>query len=304
MKGHIPSFNKPDQMLKAYYSKRLMNNYLRQQYLDAIGIQIWQLKTALNDEMCDSLDDVSDIAEEKTIAVLPTTVQASQTFTMQAEPVKPESEQVSKVQIEESHNRPVEDKTVDDKTVTENIECVPELELTIKQCKQCPGRQTRLNALSGQGNAGASVFIISEAPTAEEDRSGHYLTEQTMSLFQSMFHSINSIDDYFITGIIKCYSLSEYLVSKDEISRCSTFLHAQIEQVKPSVILVLGAVQAQTVLQSDESFNQLRGKIHYVTINDKEYPVIVSYHPAYLVRNPIYKREALKDLIMIKELIK
>jgi len=280
-----------------------MNNFLRQQYLDAISIQSWQLKTALNDEMCDSQVDVSDTAEEKIIAVS-SVAHTSQIFTTQAEPVKPASEQVSKVQIEASHNRPVEDKTVNDKTVTENINCDSELEQTIKKCQQCPGRQTRLNALPGQGNASGAVFVISEPPTTEEDRSGHYLTEQTISLFQSMFHSINSTDDYFITGIIKCYSWSEYLLSKEEISRCSTFLHAQIEQVKPSVILVLGAVQAQTILESDESFNQLRKKIHYTTVNDKQYPVIVSYHPAYLVRNPIYKREALKDLIMIKELIK
>ncbi len=297
-----------------------MDNHLRQQYLDAIGIQVWQLKSAVDSDTPVSLDeDVHEFISEpqpvvehepqslveqkpQSVVVEQETQQVSQeppSFISKPEQLSqaPQlSEPVSNLKIKE----PVEAKL----TPVERVEPDSEFVQTIKNCQQCPGRQTRLNALAGQGNNNASVFVISEAPNAEEDRFGHYLSEQSMSLFQSMLQSINSYDDYFFTGIIKCHSLTDFLISEDEINHCASFLQSQIEQTKPSVLLVLGAAQAQTMLQSKQSFNELRGKLYHIKINDREYPLVVSYHPAYLIRNPIYKREALKDLILIKSLIK
>lgn len=316
-----------------------MNNYIRQQYLDAIGIQSWQLKSAVDNDILDSLDDdvleiieeSQPVVEQKPQQLAPEPQQIIQEplsvveqepqpriidpeqFAPEPQPSKPEpsisepaSNPVSNLIIKEQEQEQVEAKatTVERVEIVDIVESDLELDQTIKNCKQCPGRQTRLNALAGQGNSNASVFVISDAPNAEEDRAGHYLTEQSLSLFQSMLHSINSHDDYFFTGIIKCHSLSDFLVSEDEINHCASFLHTQIEQTKPSVLLVLGAAQAQTMLQSKQTFNELRGKVYHIKINDQEYPLVVSYHPAYLLRNPIYKREALKDLIMIKNLIK
>ena len=267
-----------------------MNNLIRQQYLDAIGIQSWQQKSSMDDAMPESLeDDIPDIiaqpqpvVEQEPQQVVkqepqPLVKQQSQQVSpepqssiiepepsaQEAQPFKtespisdpvssPDSNLIAEVQAESKS-------TSSEKTERpEDIETAqPDLELNqaIKNCKLCPGRQTCLNALAGQGNNNASVFIISEAPNAEEDRAGHYLTEQTMSLFQSMLRSINAQDDYFFTGIIKCHSLSEFLISEDEINHCASFLHAQITHTKPSVLLVLGAAQAQTMLQSKQSFN-------------------------------------------------
>lgn len=286
-----------------------MNNLIRQQYLDAIGIQSWQLKTAVD-------NDISDILEYEAAEIIaeppPVVKKEPQSFIIEPEQFLPELLADHQSPVSVSHlavKAPVETKSTTVETLEKNeefefVDSDSELYQTIKNCKQCPDRQTRLNTLAGQGSKHASVFVISEAPNAEEDRSGHYLTEQTLSLFKSMLHSINSYDDYFFTGIIKCHSLSDFLVSDEDISRCASYLHTQIEQSKPSVLLVLGAIQSQTMLQSTQSFNELRGKIYHVTINNKQYPLVVSYHPAYLIRNPIYKREALKDLIMVKNLIK
>lgn len=300
-----------------------MNNNIRQQYLDAIGIQSWQLKSALDNEQLDCLeDDLPEIVEDPQLIeqepqpviqeprpVIQESMKIigeSQSFKNTFQPVITEAidQILDKTQEEKGIKETVKDSVQDSTIISEGVASDSELVRAIKNCKQCSSRQTRLNAVSGQGNSNASVFVISEPPNAEEDRSGHYLTEQTMPLFDSMLQSINANDDYFFTGIIKCYSLTDYLFSEDEISHCSSYLQMQIEQTKPSVLLVLGAIQAQSILRSKKCFNELRGKIHYVKINDKEYPVVVTYHPAYLLRNPLYKREALKDLIMIKNLIK
>ena len=286
-----------------------MNNNLRQQYLDAIGIQSWQLKSALDNERLDGLDDdFPEIVEEPQplIQEPQPVISESQSFNNTSQPVITEAidQILDKTQEEKGIKETVKESVQDSTIISEDVAFDSELVRAIKNCKQCLSRQTRLNVVSGQGNSNASVFVISEPPNAEEDRSGHYLTEQTMPLFESMLQSINANGDYFFTGIIKCYSLTNYLFSEDEISHCSSYLHMQIEQTNPSVLLVLGAIQAQSILRSKKSFNELRGKIHYVNINDKDYPVVVTYHPAYLLRNPLYKREALKDLIMIKNLIK
>ena len=127
-----------------------------------------------------------------------------------------------------------------------------------------------------------------------------------------MLHAVELENDSVLTGIIKCYSLEEYLITEDEINNCRSHLIAQLEQVKPKVIVALGPVQAQAILNSNESFNQLRNKVHSININSKpvsslssthSYPVIVSYHPSFLLRNPLYKKQALKDLLLIKDLL-
>ncbi len=119
-----------------------------------------------------------------------------------------------------------------------------------------------------------------------------------------MLNTIGLAAEYFLSGIIKCHSLEQFQVSEQEIRNCAVHLNAQLEQINPSVLMVYGAAQTQSVLQSKQSFNELRGKIHRVTINHRQYPLVVSYHPAFLLRNPLYKREALKDLIMLKNLLK
>ncbi len=340
MIGHTHSYNYLD-----------MNQNQRQQYLEAIGVQNWQLKSTPDySEQNTSVDEVdvlsyevnepvqscetvnkfqtkeprveqsleeqaygstpsenqnltnelivrpsgpnASIEQPNTLFESPTAIDTHESSTM-LQPIINESHERENLQSEE---------VVSVSPIVKTVKIVTELEQSITHCKQCANRQTRLNALSGQGNSKASIFIVSEAPTAEEDRSGQYLNQQSALLFDAMFQSIDSTDDYFYTGIIKCYSFSDYLFTESEVAQCAPFLYTQIEQIQPSVLVIFGAIQAQAILQSKNSFNELRGKIHHVTINDKEYPVIVTYHPAYLLRNPLYKREALSDLIMIKKL--
>ncbi|MCU7836819.1 MAG: uracil-DNA glycosylase [gamma proteobacterium symbiont of Taylorina sp.] len=173
----------------------------------------------------------------------------------------------------------------------------------ITSCSLCSSRKNHLKVLSGEGNADAQVFFICEAPNAAEEREGHYLTDDSHSLFKKMLDVIGITNNYFFTGLIKCHSFENFLISEAEINNCRSHLITQLEQVKPDVLILLGTIQAQALLKSTDSFNQLRNKIHTIEINNQSYQAIVSYHPAYLLRNPLYKKEALKDLILIKSVL-
>jgi len=253
-----------------------MNNSLRTLYLKTIGIQSWQLKSAPDIEPVELIQTSTSPFFKGGLKGVKQLV---------SNPLSPPSKEGGS----------------EDPVVTE---LDSKLCQTIKHCQLCASRTKRLNALPGQGNSQASVFFISEPPNAEEDRSGHYLTGQAQTLFHAMLESIGLNEQYFLTGLIKCHSSEQFLLTDEEVKNCATHLQAQLQEIKPTVLIVFGAVQAQMVLQTEQSFNELRGKTHSVKINEKNYSVVVSYHPAFLLRNPLYKREALKDLIMVKKLLK
>jgi len=162
----------------------------------------------------------------------------------------------------------------------------------------------RYNAVVGHGNPDARIFVISDAPGMHEDRQNNYLINSSKVLFEQMMQSISFSDDYYFTGIIKCFSLENFIYSDEDISNCSIYLHQQIKLVKPDILFVLGVKPAQILLKTQKSFNQLRNQVHQVNIKSTMFPVIISYHPAYLLRNPNYKKQALDDLILLKNYIK
>lgn len=298
-----------------------MNHNLSQQYLRALGIQGWQLKKALNvvhysgtqlaceNEGNELVPDQSLAAQElihkhhdtdvelANLAIDNIVVEKKISTEEKSDlEAKPERQDIQYLEIKTTE---IESKTIDDSFPDTN-ELDSILVQSILSCHQCTARTGRHNALVGQGNKNASIFIICDAPGAEEDLAGHYLTEQTQSLFQAMWKSIGADKDYYLTGIIKCYSMENYLVDESELNNCANFLYAQLEQVKPDLIVVFGAAQAQAILKTSQSFNELRDKIHKVTLNQIEYSLVVTYHPAYLLRNPLFKKQAMADLLRIK----
>ena len=284
-----------------------MNQSLRAQYLKAMGIPGWQLKSTPDEERFEA---ARAPAEEDNYQESSVESTANQSLDLSDHVHKAHSETAADFNqsvIPEELSEKLLAKN-DDPVVPVSSEAVseldPELIHSIESCKLCASRTTRFKPLVGQGNAGAAVFIISEPPNAEEDRAGHYLTEPAQSLFQSMLVTMDLSDRYFLTGIIKCHSLEQFLVTEQEVNNCAAHLHHQLEQIKPSVLLLLGSSPSQMILQTRESFNKLRGKVHSININNRDYSLVVSYHPAFLLRNPLYKKEALKDLIMLKQLLK
>ena len=307
-----------------------MNNLLRQHYLQAIGIQSWLLRSSVEEfedieqlELSEDAEktasaehsDAESISQGQTASrvlqshQLPASAGSAAapiiSWTMPQNEVKPVSAD-SQAAAAESVQIVVEKKpaTAIPAASAETAQPVSKLQQSISGCRKCPSRAGRLTALAGQGNQDASVFVISEPPNADEDRSGRYLSGQAQHLFTAMLQTIQLDQAYFFTGILKCFSFKDYRFSEEEAGFCSEYLQAQIEQTQPAVILVLGAAPSQTMLQSKNSFNELRGKVYSVTINNHDYPLLISYHPAYLLRNPLFKREALKDLILLKNLLK
>jgi len=252
-----------------------MNQSLRRLYLDAMGIQSWLLKSTLDEPLIE-LEIESEEPQLKTLA--------PKTLAPENEPEKMLSKNI------------VPDIVAEKIIYTHDSDLVQ----MIRECKKCPSRQHRLNALIGQGSDDAPVFVITGAPTAEEDRAGHYCSGLSESLLFAMLCSVRLENSFYLSGLLKCYSMTDFVLNEQDVAQCIPYLYAQIEQVKPSILFVLGAFEAQNLLKTKQSFNDLRGKVHNVRINNKEYAVIVSYHPAYLLRNPLYKKESLKDLILLK----
>ncbi len=267
------------------YNVSIMNNSLRHQYLNTMGIQTWLLKNS-PDIMFIEEQIKTDTKSQQIKNPLDLVVQVDEATEANQEP-KVQVKNIVKPQVEAVSDIPIEAETFQH----------------IESCDLCSSRKNHLQVLTGNGNADANVFFVCEAPTADEDREGHYLTDDVQSLFSKMLDTISISKQYFFTGLVKCHSLDEYLVSQDNINNCSEHLIKQLEEFKPKVIVLLGSVQAQSFLKSSETFNQLRNKVHSIEVNNNSYQAIVSYHPAFLLRNPLYKREALKDLIMIKSII-
>lgn len=282
-----------------------MNDSLRHQYLKEIGIQTWLLKSSPDVLL---LADVSvDKAEPEEVLKSEQVIKASfidaniEIENPDKNKKEPQSETIAEI-IPSINKKLVAESQTRHQTILD-VPSETKSFHTIDSCLLCDSRKNHLQVLSGDGHADADVFFICEAPTAEEEREGHYLTGEVQSLFNKMLAAIKISNNYFITALVKCHSFNQCLLADGDISNCSRHLIAQLEEFKPGVIVLLGSVQAHSILKSSESFNQLRNKVHSVEINNTTYQAIVSYHPAYLLRNPLYKKEALKDLLLIKKLI-
>ena len=169
----------------------------------------------------------------------------------------------------------------------------------IKDCTKCALSSSRRHFVFGAGNPNARVMLIGEAPGEEEDRIGEPFVGKAGKLLDKMLKAINfSREDVFITNILKCRPPGNRDPLPDEIATCVPYLHRQIELIKPDIILVLGRIAAQTLLQTSSSLGKLRTQPH----NFSGITLIVTYHPAALLRTEEYKRPAWEDLKLLRKL--
>jgi len=145
-------------------------------------------------------------------------------------------------------------------------------------------------------------MVIGEAPGADEDLQGEPFVGRAGQLLNEMLTAINyPRDAVYIANIVKCRPPDNRNPQQDEALRCAPYLHRQIELVAPRVILAVGKVAAQSLLQTDLSISKMRGnQYHYAALN---VPVIVTYHPAYLLRSPKEKSKAWQDLKMLRSFL-
>ena len=169
------------------------------------------------------------------------------------------------------------------------------LQTEVTTCQLCELSQTRMQTVFGVGNRQADVLIIGEAPGAEEDKQGEPFVGSAGQLLNAMLKAVGfERNDVYIANILKCHPPGNRDPSAEEASQCLPYLKRQIELVQPKVILALGRIAAQRLLQTNTSLARLRGKQHYM--EDITVPVIVTYHPAYLLRAPQEKRKSWEDL--------
>ena len=166
----------------------------------------------------------------------------------------------------------------------------------IGDCIRCRLHQGRTNLVFGVGNPDAELMFVGEGPGADEDAQGEPFVGRAGQLLNNMISAMGlKREDVYIANVVKCRPPGNRTPEKDECDVCSPFLLRQIEVIKPKVIVALGAVAAKNLLAVNDSMANLRGRWY----DFRGSRLAVTYHPAYLLRDPRQKKETWKDLQMV-----
>ncbi|MGI9221155.1 MAG: uracil-DNA glycosylase [Woeseiaceae bacterium] len=170
-----------------------------------------------------------------------------------------------------------------------------ELRACVAECKQCPLHASRTQAVFGVGNENADWLIVGEAPGAEEDRRGEPFVGRAGQLLDEMLRAAGQQRErVFIANVLKCRPPNNRDPEPSEAAACRRYLQRQVELIQPQIILAVGRIAAQQLLDTDTPVGRLRGELHQFG----ETPLVVTYHPAYLLRSPTQKRKAWQDLCL------
>lgn len=169
----------------------------------------------------------------------------------------------------------------------------------VANCTRCELSKSRTKTVFGVGNRSADWMIIGEAPGSEEDRRGEPFVGRAGKLLDEMLHAIGlSRDTVFIANILKCRPPNNRDPKPAEAAECRRYLERQIELIQPKIILAVGKIAAQNLLGSTETVGRMRSRQHELN----GIPLVVTYHPAYLLRSPSHKRDSWRDLCIAKRL--
>ena len=228
-----------------------MDNALRLQYLEAMGIDVWVPRASMQNEQQVSSDSVTDNDEPET-----------------------------------------QESAIDNWDI---------LQAEVANCTKCALCATRTQTVFGSGNKQADWMLVGEAPGQHEDEQGLPFVGNAGLLLTEMLRAIGlTREEVFITNILKCRPPNNRDPHADEVESCNNYLQRQQQLIKPKIILAVGRIAAQTLLKTDEPLARLRGKVH--AFNNT--PVVVVYHPAYLLRSLPEKRKAWQDLTHAMQTIK
>jgi uracil-DNA glycosylase family 4 len=180
-----------------------------------------------------------------------------------------------------------------------NATSLAALDASINTCQKCPLGGTRTNFVFGVGNPQATLMVIGEAPGADEDAQGEPFVGRAGQLLTKILEAINfRRDDVYICNILKCRPPGNRKPTPEESELCTPYLKKQIGLIQPKVILCLGLTAAENLLKTKESMTNLRGKVFQY----ENTPVMVTYHPAALLRNPNWKRPTWEDVQAVRRL--
>ena len=180
------------------------------------------------------------------------------------------------------------------------LDSLDEIAAKVKKCTRCPLYETATHAVPGEGDPGAKLVCVGEAPGAKEDETGRPFVGQAGQLLTKILGAIDlTREQVFICNVLKHRPPGNRNPRPEEVEACSPYLIRQLELIKPKVIVAFGTFAAQTLLQTKTPLGQLRGLVHrYHGI-----PLIVTYHPAALLRNPAWKRPTWEDVKLARRIL-
>jgi len=181
----------------------------------------------------------------------------------------------------------------------ENARSLDELDGMIHDCKKCDLWQSRTKFVFGVGNPHATFMVVGEAPGADEDAQGEPFVGRAGQLLNKILEAINfKREDVYIANILKSRPPGNRKPNPEEVEACLPYLRKQIELIKPKIILCLGLTAAENLLGTTEGLGKLRGRV----LTYEGTPVMVTYHPAALLRNPAWKRPTWEDVQAARKL--
>jgi uracil-DNA glycosylase len=252
---------------------------LRRRYLQAMGVRVWRLReepVATGAQPVDGLPDDAPPAPPVIEAVSGTIVSApsQQPDPSIAEPIGPPGHAAVGTMGWE------------------------DLRAAVAACQACSLWQTRTQTVFGVGDRQADLMIIGEAPGVDEDRQGEPFVGRAGQLLNLMLAAIGlGRDQVYIANILKCRPPGNRDPLPEETLRCQPFLLRQIALIRPRVLLSVGRISAQTLLRTDTAISRLRGR--WYELGPDKTPLMVTYHPAYLLRSPEQKGRAWQDLVEV-----
>lgn len=177
----------------------------------------------------------------------------------------------------------------------------PELRTAVSTCTACDLHSTRTQTVFGVGDPNAEWMIIGEAPGADEDQQGEPFVGRAGQLLNNMLKALGlQREQVFIANILKCRPPENRNPRPEEVAQCEAFLQRQVALVKPKIILAVGGVAAHNLLKVDTPVSRLRGQVHHYD----NVPLVVTYHPAYLLRKPTEKAKSWVDLKFAAAVVK
>jgi DNA polymerase len=170
----------------------------------------------------------------------------------------------------------------------------------VAACTRCALHSTATNPVPGEGNPDADLMFVGEAPGATEDETGRPFVGAAGQLLTKIIAAIDlKREDVFICNVLKHRPPGNRNPLPDEVAACSPYLVRQIELIRPKVIVALGTFAAQTLLETKLSIGKLRAQIHHY----HGVPLVVTYHPAALLRNPSWKRPTWEDVQLARRIL-
>jgi uracil-DNA glycosylase len=171
------------------------------------------------------------------------------------------------------------------------------LEAAVSGCRRCALHAGRTHTVFGVGNRRADWLVVGEAPGAEEDRRGEPFVGRAGKLLDAMLGALGfDRSDVYIANVVKCRPPDNRDPRPEEAASCAPFLDRQVALLAPRVILAVGRIAAQRLLDTDATVGRLRGRVH--RYGPSSIPLVVTWHPAYLLRRPEAKGEAWRDLVL------